>query len=390
MKKILVFALALAALMGCSKPEPYYLSFSESSVNLVKGDTHQLTLMIQQGLMGEKTAYDLVANPQKVTLTSAFPGVVTVDSNGLLKANKSGSSIITASAEGLGSAKCQVNVKSAAELAEELKIGSYNLWVSGTGTDEWAWSLRKPILAQSIVENGFDIFGFQEAEATIRSQLPALVKNAGGNYEWWFVCRDNQAATSGEAVGIAYNPDKMTISDKHYFWLSETPDEMSYGWTETKYHRVAACATFTLKSTGAKFFFMATHGPLDDTASANVGDLFIAREKLYNTEKLPSFLVGVMNAHPTDALYVSLSTWWKDPVKELASDKESGPLGTFNGHNINRSMNTDNYRIDYVFYRGDGNHLYVTGYRCNDTKYQTTATIYPSDHLPIYITAKIY
>ena len=66
----------------------------------------------------------------------------------------------------------------------DLKLGSYNLWIASKGTGDYAWNNRKDKLAQSIVDNDFDIFGFQEADATIKKELPGLVKNAGKNYEW--------------------------------------------------------------------------------------------------------------------------------------------------------------------------------------------------------------
>ena len=99
----------------------------------------------------------------------------------------------------------------------DLKLGTYNLWIASKGEGDYAWANRKEKLAQSIVDNNFDVFGFQEADATIRKELPDLVKAAGKNYTWWFVCRDNQSATSGEAIGIAYDATRFTLSDQHYF-----------------------------------------------------------------------------------------------------------------------------------------------------------------------------
>lgn len=72
---------------------------------------------------------------------------------------------------------------------EELSIGSYNLWISTKGVAEYSWTSRREVLARSIVDNDFDIFGFQEADATIQNELPVLVGNKGGKYEWWFVGR---------------------------------------------------------------------------------------------------------------------------------------------------------------------------------------------------------
>ena len=85
-------------------------------------------------------------------------------------------------------------------------LGTYNLWISNKGTGDYVWANRRDVLAQSIVNNGWDIFGFQEANTTIQSELPTLVADNGGNYEGWFVGRDSQDGRSGAAPGIASNP----------------------------------------------------------------------------------------------------------------------------------------------------------------------------------------
>lgn len=59
--------------------------------------------------------------------------------------------------------------------------------------------------------------------STIQSELPTLVAGKGGNYEWWFVGRDSQDGKNGEALGIAYDPDRFELSDRHYFCSRRRP-----------------------------------------------------------------------------------------------------------------------------------------------------------------------
>lgn len=172
---------------------------------------------------------------------------------------------------------------------QTLTLGSYNLWISGKGTGDYLWTNRRTVLAQSIVKNKWDIFGFQEANGTIQNELPTLVGQQGGKYEWWFVGRDSQDGVSGEALGIAYNPERFELTDKHFFWISPTPDEMSYGWDELGYHRIAACAMVTDKLYNKQFFMMVTHAPLGATARAEGAKLLIEREKMYNPDGIPRF-----------------------------------------------------------------------------------------------------
>lgn len=262
---------------------------------------------------------------------------------------------------------------------QTLTLGSYNLWISSKGTGDYLWTNRRTVLAQSIVKNKWDIFGFQEANGTIQNELPTLVGQQGGKYEWWFVGRDSQDGVSGEALGIAYNPERFELTDKHFFWISPTPDEMSYGWDELGYHRIAACAMVTDKLYNKQFFMMVTHAPLGATARAEGAKLLIEREKMYNPDGIPSILVGDMNAAMDDASSKTLRTHWNDSFLTVESDFVSGPVGTFNGHKITADLTQATARIDYIYSRGD---VELKSYKVDNTVY---GNIYPSDHCPLTI-----
>ncbi len=265
--------------------------------------------------------------------------------------------------------------------ASAIKLGSYNLWISTKGTGDYLWTSRRTILAQSIVSSGFDIFGFQEADETIKNELPVLVEQAGGRYEWWFVGRDSQSGAVGEACGIAWNPDRFELTEKHWFWLSDTPDEMSYGWDETAYRRIAVSAMVTDKVHKKKFFLMVTHGPLSATARAKAAELLVEREQLYNAG-LPSVLVGDMNAAPDDAASVTLRSHWSDARTAAPAENVYGPVGTFQNHKTSTDLSDESRRIDYIYVRGD---IELLSYRADDS---VIGGIYPSDHCPVSVQMK--
>lgn len=264
--------------------------------------------------------------------------------------------------------------------AHSMKLGSYNLWISNKGTGDYLWTNRRPYLAQSVVDCGFDIFGLQEANATIQQELPLLVAQAGGNYEWWFVGRDSQDGKNGEAIGIAYNPDRFELTDKHFFWLSETPDVVSYGWGETGYHRIAACATVKDKTCNKTLFMMVTHGPLDAGARAKAAELIVEREKMYNPEGLPSVLVGDMNADPDDAASATFAAYYKDAFTAAPAEYRYGPIGTFQSHSTSTDLSDKTRRIDYIYVRGD---IELKSYCCDNSVYGPSG-IFPSDHCPVW------
>lgn len=262
---------------------------------------------------------------------------------------------------------------------QTVSLGTYNLWISNKGTGDYVWTNRRDVLAQSIVNNGWDIFGFQEANTTIQSELPTLVADKGGNYEWWFVGRDSQDGRSGEALGIAYNPERFALSEQHFYWLSATPDVMSYGWDEVRYHRIACCAVVTDKLYGKQFFLTVTHMPLADMARSEAAKLIIEREQMYNTKGMPSVLVGDMNATPDDAASSTFRSYWEDAREAVDARFISGPLGTFNGHKITADLSVETARIDYIYTRGS---LALKSYKVDNSVF---GNIYPSDHCPVTI-----
>jgi len=264
-----------------------------------------------------------------------------------------------------------------------LRVGTYNLWIHGTGTGEWAWAYRKHYLARSIVNNAFDVFGFQEMDGTIRSELPDLVREAGGtNLEWKWFGRTAQDGSTGEAAGVAYNSDRLELLDFSAYWISETPDVLSRGWDETGYYRIVTVSRFRERETGIVFRFSATHMPLATSAKANGAVLIANREK--GMEEMPSFLVGDMNSKPTDPASVTFRTLWTDAYDAVPLAEHVGPVATFNGHNMDRDMTSSSSRIDYIYFRGTG--VTALTYKVDDMRYNG---VWPSDHLPVAVDFKI-
>ena len=274
----------------------------------------------------------------------------------------------------------------------EVTLGTFNvLYGSYSQNEDYKWDIRKNSLPEAIVANNFDVFGVQEADKTIREQLPNLVKEAlpaGSNrdYQWWFVCRDNEATTSGEGLAIVYDANKYTISDKHHFWLTDKdPDHMNYGWDETGYHRMAICAILSDKVDPTKqFFLMVTHAPLASQARQGAATLISERAAMYNPDGLPAFLVGDMNATPEDAstaIYLQSKEpyKWNDSFAKVPATSKTGGVITFHGKKDISNVADPSQRIDYIYYK---NIAKVLTYKVDYNRYNG---YYPSDHCPVSI-----
>ena len=280
---------------------------------------------------------------------------------------------------------------------DTILVGTYNVWTKaarasqirrGNALQHRSWDISKEAVAQIIVDTGFDIFGIQEADAAVQEELPALVKKAGGKYDFWFCQAYPPESGRNACGGIVYRKDRFKLSDKHIFWLSPTPDVPSKGWDEKKYYRIAASAIVTDKWTGKRFHFIYTHGPLGKEANAHSAEIIVEREKMYNKEGLVSILVGDMNARPSSQFYETVTAHYEDTYK-VAKGRTTVD-GTFLGAGeVVEDLRNTERRIDHIYIRSDKQDAYeVLYYDVNTNKYNVgNAVTFPSDHLPV--TAKI-
>lgn len=258
-----------------------------------------------------------------------------------------------------------------------MRVGNYNVRYITTEEDEQNnWANRKTRVVRSIRDNDFDVFGLNECSDDIKTYLSAQLADT---YTIQFFnpnVSSGSGSSSGESIGLAYRKT-FTLSDWHYFWLSDTPSVMTVNDGTKK--RGGCCAVLTSPK-GNKFFVMVTHGCLDATAREQYAPQYKQMEQQYNTNGYPSFFVGDMNAQPSDPASVTYRQYWNDAYYSNAL--KYGPYCTFNGFNLERNMYTHQNHLDYVYYRNATPLLYV----CNDKLYDG---YYASDHLPVYADFKI-
>ena len=267
-----------------------------------------------------------------------------------------------------------------------VRIGTYNLrYINSTDAQENQWEVRKERVAQSITENDFDVFAANECSEGIKLFLEdRFASEYSGRYFNPYSKTGGDDSDKVEYIGILYRKNEFSLSDWHYFWLASNVDASASRPAarndesgDHTYYRGGCCGVLTKTSTGQKMFVVATHGCLSAEKRAEYASIYEQIEKKYNTKGYPAFLIGDMNARPSDQASETYRTYWSDTYRELTSDKISGPFATYNGFNLKLDLMTDSRRIDYIYYRGATPVSYV----CNDKKYDG---LYASDHLPIY------
>ena len=289
---------------------------------------------------------------------------------------------IMCSLTGIGVSKITlVYEKDGSTPANSVRIGTYNLrYINSTDAEENQWENRKGRVKQSILDNEFDVFAVQECSDGIKTYLESELSSVySGKYFNAYAGHSSKV----EHIALLYKKDKFTLSDWKTFWLADdiskigsisAPNDAS---GEHTYYRGGCCAVLTEKATNKKMFVISTHGCLGAEYRAKYAAIYAEVEKMYNPNGYPAFLLGDMNARPTDAASVEYRKYWNDVYRTVAQDKIIGPFATYNGFVLDRDLNADPKRLDYIYYRNATPLNYV----CNNKKYDS---LYASDHLPVY------
>ena len=268
------------------------------------------------------------------------------------------------------------NPESTSEGSEiQVRVGNFNVRVSSTDDGENGWEFRKTRVIRAVKDCDFDFWGINEGSNNIQTYLTEELKEI---YNIKYFSPYAQDGKGNKAQGLAYKKS-YTLSDWHYFWLSDTPDVMSQNDISgtSKYNRGGCCGVLTHNDTGIKIFVMVTHGALNDATRDAYAKLYVQKEKEYNPKGYPSFFVGDMNAAPDSPATNVYRQHWKDVYLEVGAANITGPLQTYNGFNLTANLDNPKRRIDYIYYRN----AMPVNYVCSDKKYDG---LYPSDHFPIY------
>ena len=282
-----------------------------------------------------------------------------------------------------------------------LRIGTYNIWSDGArdykikkkqAPDSRSWENSKQAVSELIVKLDCDIIGLQEVSSICRDDLEKLVKKSGGNnYKLWWVNNSPKGEGEGEVGNaVLYNKREFKMQNKAIYHFSPTPQQYSKGWDCVKFYRAALTSVITHKKSGKKFFFIATHCPLKPIAKGHAGRLLVEFDKKYNTDKLPTIVVGDMNSHPGDKFHKTMLSYYEDSFH--VAEKKCATLGTFNGPGeVEKQLSQLYRRIDHIYtHSTEKGKVTVKEYDVNRDKFNCGGRMhYPSDHNPVVVNLTI-
>jgi len=242
-------------------------------------------------------------------------------------------------------------------------IASYNILHDTPDVPEhYNWEIRKSLLTDQVKQRKIDILCLQE--------------------DWDNQAIDIQSALGYQSVGrtkrIMYDGNRFRLKTQGLFYLSETPEKSSTGW-DASGPRHCNWALFNDRHTKRDFYVFNVHFDHIGVVSREQSALLMKDRLQKMTNGLPVFVTGDFNTTPGTRPILTMSSVVM-ASRGLSESLPQGPVGTFNGMDVNRDYTG---RIDYIFV---SNHIKVHQYT---VLAEPTNNIFPSDHFPVIIKAEL-
>ena len=230
--------------------------------------------------------------------------------------------------------------------AQSLNVGSYNIRmhskVDYKGGD--GWTERRDIMCDLVAFTAFDIFGAQEV---CHDQLEDMLARLP-EYDYIGVARDD-GKTEGEYSPVFYRRDRFELLDSGTFWLSETPEEVSFGW-DAACRRVCSWGYFKDKQTKKKFWCFNTHMDHKGKAARVEGaKLVISKIKQMCGDGAKVILTGDFNVPQESPAYNTFAQSGLLQDAYILAPIKHAPAGTFNNFKVGTHSPK---RIDHIFVAG--------------------------------------
>ncbi len=247
----------------------------------------------------------------------------------------------------------------------DIRIMSFNIRCLSVGND--TWQDRIGIVSETMLTSGADSIGIQEGTPEWMATLKDTVSE-----KYAFVGQGRDGVDEGEYSAIFYLKDKYNVIDSGTFWLSETPEEISYGWGASC-RRICTWAILENIETGEQYVHMNAHfDHISISARNNSAKLITERSK--NFGDLPIVFTADMNAQEGSSAYDTMVTSgvFKDSKYQAADTMD------YLTYHDTKPQNHDGDILDYV----------MSNDKLTATKYRVVTEgvdgRYVSDHFPVY------
>lgn len=257
-----------------------------------------------------------------------------------------------------------------------------------TNSGYFSWPLRKNEVFEMIKKHSPDVLGLQE----VTNYMYQDIMNALPTYTYLGVGRNTgteyRNVINEEQAVILYKTDKFECIRDGYFFLSETPDQVS-SLPGSQFNRLVVWACLKDKETKNYFYVYSTHfdhGTEDWNKETRKRQAEIAVEQIISKQDgIKVFFIGDFNSEPIEPTYNVLTEHFSDSFVKTMTTPTGGYLNNEDTYTGMYST-SDNIpkRVDYIFTLGE---ITVISYNADND--DMGLTLFPSDHLPVIVKASL-
>ena len=244
-----------------------------------------------------------------------------------------------------------------------LKVVSFNIR-SVDDKRGYAIKQRAPRLATVLEGYDADVIGFQEYTPLWTEYIE---KYFCDKYEFFNKYRTDTGWR--EAAPILWKKDTFNCIQRGYFWLSDTPEQMSGGWDTLPHNRICMYVLLQDKRDGKTFAFFNTHfgfGEENQIKSVRLVQSYMQKFAAY-----PTFIVGDFNMNLSSKAYAEMIKVYADVNELTIKDRRS----TYHGYKLKNKLDE---HIDYCFINEK---ITPKFFKIIDERVEKK---FPSDHYGIY------
>ena len=266
------------------------------------------------------------------------------------------------------------------EKTAQLKIATCNIQMA-PAPEKVYWAQTRRDAEKALQRRyRFDIFGAQE---TFKHQIDSILPEG---YSYVGAGRDD-GREAGEYSPIIFNTKKIKCLKSGTFWLSETPEKVSFGW-DAACRRVCTWGEFEDTASGKKFYFFNTHLDHVGVKARENGVKLIMRKIAEIAGNNTYFLTGDFNIAPDNP---ALAPLFASPkfrhARDVSEEPASVPSGTWHAY-----TGIPTVYIDYIFVSPDVRvgAFYAITDRLGKVEYDRSKpqnkqadVDYASDHFPL-------
>lgn len=224
----------------------------------------------------------------------------------------------------------------------ELTIGTYNIRLYVTSDEEQGeiWSTRCKVMCDQMNFESPDAFGAQEV--TYKQLVDMLAQLDG--YGYTGRGRDD-GDKEGEYSCIFYKESRLELLDEGTFWISETPEKVSFGW-DAACRRVCSWGKFRVRNTDFIFYHFNLHMDHIGVVARREGAKLVMSRIHSIAEGMPVVLTGDFNVDQNDEIYTIFTESGLLKDSYTSARLRFAENGTYIAFDPNAKTDS---RIDHIF-----------------------------------------